>query len=129
LQESRIGALPSLPSAARFRPPPAAAPDPAAAAEAADLLNTAERPLILVGRVGRGEAEWQRRVKLAEALGAVVLTDAKTGAGFPSRHQLQGPPAGNNPSADACALIHAADVVLSLDWVDLAGVLKAGWGA
>src|SRR5713101_2268212 len=129
LQESRIGALPPLPSAVRFRPPRAAAPDPTAAAEAAALLNAAERPLILVGRVGRGEAEWQRRVRLAEALGAIVLTDAKTGAGFPSTHPLHGPPAGNNPSADAAALIRAADVVLSLDWVDLAGALKAGWGA
>jgi thiamine pyrophosphate-dependent acetolactate synthase large subunit-like protein len=129
LQESRIGALPPLPSAARFRPPSAAAPDPACVAEAAALLSAAERPLILMGRVGRSEAEWQRRVRLAEALGAIVLTDAKTGAGFPSAHKLHGPPAGNNPSADACALIRAADVVLSLDWVDLAGALKAGWGA
>jgi thiamine pyrophosphate-dependent acetolactate synthase large subunit-like protein len=128
LQESRIGALPALPSAARFRPPHAAAPDPAATAQAAEWLGAAERPLILVGRTSRGEAEWQRRVRLAEALGAIVLTDAKTGAGFPSRHKLHGPPAGNTPSADAAALIRAADVVLSLDWVDLAGALKAGWG-
>src|SRR6202140_3667973 len=128
LQESRIGALPALPSAARFRPPHAAAPDPAATAQAAEWLGAAERPLILVGRTSRGEAEWQRRVRLAEALGAIVLTDAKTGAGFPSRHKLHGPPAGNPPSADAAALIRAADVVLSLDWVDLAGALKAGWG-
>jgi thiamine pyrophosphate-dependent acetolactate synthase large subunit-like protein len=85
--------------------------------------------LILVGRTSRGDAEWQRRVQLAEALGAIVLTDAKTGAGFPSRHRLHGPPAGNNPSADAASLIRQADVVLSLDWVDLAGALKAGWGA
>ena len=129
LQESRIGALPPLPGAARFRPPRAGAPDPAAAAEAAALLSAAERPLILVGRTSRGEAEWQRRVQLAEALGAIVLTDAKTGAGFPSRHKLHGPPAGNNPSEAGCALIREADVVLSLDWVDLAGALKAGWGS
>ena len=128
LQESRIGALPPLPSVARFRPPRGAAPDPASAAEAAALLSAAEKPLILVGRGGRGEAEWQRRVRLAEALGAIVLTDAKTGAGFPSAHPLHGPPAGNNPSADAAQLIRAADLVLSLDWVDLAGALKAGWG-
>ncbi|MGC2412803.1 MAG: thiamine pyrophosphate-binding protein, partial [Stellaceae bacterium] len=128
LQESRIGALPQLPNAARFRPPSAAAPDPAGVAEAAALLSAAGRPLILMGRVGRGEAEWQRRIRLADALGAIVLTDAKTGATFPSAHRLHGPPAGNNPSADACALIRAADVVLSLDWVDLAGALKAGWG-
>src|SRR5204862_8146020 len=106
-----------------------AAADPAALAEAADMLSAAERPLILVGRTARGEAEWQRRVQLAEALGAIVLTDAKTGAGFPSRHELHGPPAGNNPSADASALIREADVVLSLDWVDLAGAFKAACGA
>ena len=128
LQESRIGALPQLPDAARFRPPRPTTPDPAAAAEAAAMLGAAERPLILCGRTARGEAEWQRRVRLAEALGAIVLTDAKTGAGFPSTHKLHGPPAGNNPSADACALIRAADVILSLDWVDLAGALKAGFG-
>jgi thiamine pyrophosphate-dependent acetolactate synthase large subunit-like protein len=129
LQESRIGDLPPLPSAARFRPPRPVAPDTAAAQEAAGLLSAAERPLILVGRVGRGEAEWQRRVQFAEALGAVVLTDPKTGAGFPSQHALHGPPAGNNPSAEASALIRAADVVLSLDWVDLAGAFKAAWGS
>src|SRR5438105_3782180 len=129
LQESRIGALPPLPDAARFRPPRPAAADPAALAEAAEMLSSAERPLILVGRTARGEAEWQRRVQLAEALGAIVLTDAKTGAGFPSRHELHGPPAGNNPSEAACALIREADVILSLDWVDLAGALKAGYGS
>jgi thiamine pyrophosphate-dependent acetolactate synthase large subunit-like protein len=128
LQESRIGALPQLPSADRYRPPRAVAPDPAAAAEAAAMLQAASRPLILVGRTNRAEAEWQRRVQLVEALGAIVLTDAKTGAGFPSRHKLHGPPAGSNPSDAAGALIREADVILSLDWVDLAGALKAGWG-
>src|SRR5580704_8633038 len=58
LQESRIGALPALPSAARFKAPHATAPDPAALAEAAALLQAAERPLILVGRTSRGEVEW-----------------------------------------------------------------------
>jgi thiamine pyrophosphate-dependent acetolactate synthase large subunit-like protein len=129
LQESRIGELPPLPTADRYRAPRPVAPDPSAAKEAAEMLLAADRPLILAGRVGRGEAEWERRVALAEALGAVVLTDTKTGASFPSRHRLHGPPAGNNPSPEACALIREADVVLSLDWVDLAGALKAAWGA
>ncbi len=66
LQESRIGALPALPSAARFRPPRAAAPDPASVGEAAALLQGAERPLILVGphlarRGGMGAARPARR--------------------------------------------------------------------
>jgi len=128
LQESRIGELPPLPSANRFRPPRPAACDAAAAQEAAALLSNAERPLILAGRVSRGDEEWRRRVQVAEALGAVVLTDPKAGAAFPSAHKLHGPPAGNQPSDAACELIRAADVVLSLDWVDLAGLLKNAWG-
>src|SRR4029077_6594638 len=105
LQESRIGELLPLPSAERFRPPRPIAPDPAALRDAAALLQQAERPLILVGRVAHADAEWQRRIKFAEALGAVVLTDPKTGAGFPSTHSLQAPLAGNQPSDAACELI------------------------
>src|SRR5438067_13369976 len=43
LQESRIGELPPLPSAKRFRPPRPIAPDPASLQEAAALLQNAER--------------------------------------------------------------------------------------
>src|ERR1051325_6297084 len=153
LQESRVGELPPLPSAERFRPPrpaacdPAAAQEaaallsnavpplrparwpPAAAQEAAALLSNAERPLILAGRVGRGDEEWRRRVQFAEALGAVVLTDPKAGAAFTSAPKPHRPPAGTQPSDAACEVIRAADVVLSLDWVDLAGLLKSAWGA
>src|ERR1043166_8592298 len=128
LQESRIGELPPLPNAERFRPPRAAPWEAGAAQEAAQLLSKAERPLILAGRCGRGDSEWQRRVQFAEALGAVVLTDPKGGAAFPSQHELHGPPAGNQPSDAACELIRAADAILSLDWVDLAGLLKNAWG-
>ena len=131
LQESRIGELPPLPSAARFR---AAArrprPIPTRCAEAAALLQAARaaadpgRP-----RSSRGEADWQRRIELAEALGAVVLTDPKTGAGFPDRATnctARRPATTRAPTA--CALIREADVILSLDWVDLAGALKTACG-
>ena len=128
LQETRIGDLPALPTAERARKPRAVAPDPEAAKEAAELLQAAQNPVILMGRVSRSEADWERRLKLAEALGAIVLTDPKTGASFPTRHRLQGPPAGNNPSPEACEVLRAADVVLSLDWVDLGGALKTAWG-
>ena len=66
LQEERIGDLPKLPSAERFKAPAPAAPDPAALREAADLLNKAARPVILVGRSSRDEGAWARRVQLAE---------------------------------------------------------------
>jgi thiamine pyrophosphate-dependent acetolactate synthase large subunit-like protein len=128
LQEQRIGDLPKLPSAERFKPPAAAAPDPAALNDAAELLTKAKRPVILVGRTGRDEAAWARRVQLAETLDAIVLTDPKTGSGFPTAHRLQGPPAGNQPSPEALAALRKADVILSLDWVDLGGALKNAFG-
>ncbi|HEU0216923.1 MAG TPA: thiamine pyrophosphate-dependent enzyme [Stellaceae bacterium] len=128
LQETRIGDLPALPSADRFKAPAPAAPDPAALAEAAALLDKAERPVIMVGRFGRGDEAWARRVQLAEALDATVMTDPKTGSGFPTAHRLQGPPAGNQPSPEALALLREADVILSLDWVDLGGALKTAYG-
>ncbi|HTQ34778.1 MAG TPA: thiamine pyrophosphate-binding protein [Stellaceae bacterium] len=128
LQEQRIGDLPALPKAERFKAPAPAACDAVALAEAATLLNHAQRPVILVGRTSRDEVAWARRVQLAEALDATVLTDPKTGAGFPTAHRLQGPPAGNQPSPEALALLREADVILSLDWVDLGGALKAAYG-
>jgi len=128
LQESRIGDLPKLPSAERYKAPAPAGPDPAALAAAAELLNKAARPVIMVGRSSRDEAAWARRVQLAEALDATVLTDPKTGATFPTAHRLQGPPAGNQPSPEALAMLREADVILSLDWVDLGGALKTVFG-
>ena len=67
-------------------------------------------------------------MQLAEALDAIVLTDPKTGATFPTAHRLQGPPAGNQPSPEALVALHEADVVLSLDWVDLGGALRSAYG-
>src|SRR5580698_3360352 len=65
LQEQKIGDLPPLPKAERFKAPAAAAPDPAVLQSAADLLNGAKHPVIFVGRTGRNEAAWEHRVRLA----------------------------------------------------------------
>jgi thiamine pyrophosphate-dependent acetolactate synthase large subunit-like protein len=66
------------------------------------------------------------RVALAERLGARVATDLKVGAAFPTDHPLHiGAPAILAPSAEAQAAIQAAEVILSLDWVDLAGTLRS----
>ena len=53
----------------------------------------------------------------------------KPGPADSSRHRLHGPPAGNNPSEAACALLREADAILSLNSVDLAGAFKAACGA
>jgi thiamine pyrophosphate-dependent acetolactate synthase large subunit-like protein len=54
-----------------------------------------------------------------------VITDLKTGAAFPTEHKLHAAPAGSFLHPQAADVLRAADVVLSLDWIDLAGTLKA----
>jgi thiamine pyrophosphate-dependent acetolactate synthase large subunit-like protein len=125
LQETKIGALPPLPDVSRFRAPEPVRPSDAVVGEAARLLSTAKDPAILMGRVSRSEAAWKARVALAEKLQAKVFTDIKIAAAFPTDHPLHAAPPATFPDG---RLLREADVILSLDWVDTAGMLKAAFG-
>ena len=118
----------ALPAVERFRAATPAEPSPQAVARASIALFKAAKPLILVGRVSNDPSDWQRRVALAERLDARVLTDLKTGASFPTAHRLHPHAPGILLSAEACALIREADVILSFDWVDLAGTFRLACG-
>jgi thiamine pyrophosphate-dependent acetolactate synthase large subunit-like protein len=126
LQEARL-AEPLTPiDAARFTPQAAASVPADLVARAAQRLSAATSPVILAGRVSRDAAAWATRMRLAETLGARVVTDLKVGAAFPTDHPLcVGAPCKIKPDAEAQAAIRAADAILSLDWVDLAGTLKS----
>ncbi|MES1978923.1 MAG: thiamine pyrophosphate-binding protein [Pseudomonadota bacterium] len=128
LQESKLDARPKLPDYARYKPAAPARPSDESIDEAAELLSNARRPLILMGRVSRSEEGWADRIRLAEKLNAEVLTDLKVGAAFPTTHPLYAAPAGTFLSPGAMAVLKDADVVLSLDFTDLAGTLKQAWG-
>ena len=128
LQESKLDAMPPLPDMARYKAAPPVRPSDEAIDEAASLLSNARRPVLLMGRVSRSEEGWADRIKLAEKLNAEVLTDLKVGAAFPTQHPLYAAPAGTFLSPGAMAVLKDADVVLSLDWTDLAGTLKQAWG-
>jgi len=129
LQEAKIGPLPALPDVSRFRSPEPVLPSANLVDAAAKLLSGAKHPVILAGRVSRNESGWKQRVALAEKLQARVFTDIKVGAAFPTDHPLHAAPPATFLSPDSAGLLREADVVLSLDWVDLAGALKAAWGA
>jgi thiamine pyrophosphate-dependent acetolactate synthase large subunit-like protein len=95
---------------------------------AVQLLRGANRPLMLIGRVSRDSAAWTARVDLAERLVADVGTDLKVGASFPTDHPLHVDAPGILLRPALAAKIAQADVILSLDWVDLAGTLRAACG-
>jgi thiamine pyrophosphate-dependent acetolactate synthase large subunit-like protein len=118
LQEDEIAALPPPLETARFAPPEPPEPAGPIVRRAAELLASARHPLVLAGRGSRDPEAWARRVALAEAIGARVMTDRKSGATFPTDHPLH---------SGGSELIVNADVILSLDWVDLAGTLRTAY--
>jgi thiamine pyrophosphate-dependent acetolactate synthase large subunit-like protein len=128
LQEQLLPAPVSVPLMARYQPPAPVAPNPAALNEALRLVAGANNIVMLVGRVSRDEGHWLTRIALAERLGASVITDLKLGAAFPTAHPRHVGPPGFFLGPDALAALSRADLILSLDWVDLAGAFKQAFG-
>jgi thiamine pyrophosphate-dependent acetolactate synthase large subunit-like protein len=128
VQEAALDSPVRFPDRARFGPVPALLPAASVAARVAELLLGAQRPVILAGRVGRGDLDWQLRVELAERSGAKVLTDLKVAAAFPTDHPLHAAPPAIFLTDDAKRVLGSADVVLSLDWLDLGGTLRQAFG-
>lgn len=128
MQEAPLTEPVRLPDPQRHRPVRAPAPQTETVQQLAAALQSAQRPLILVGRVSRSEEAWQKRIELAERLGAAVLCDLKTGAGFPTDHSLNPAAPGTFLSAAGRELVRGADVIVSLDWIDLAGTFKQAYG-
>ncbi|MBV9556868.1 MAG: thiamine pyrophosphate-binding protein, partial [Pseudolabrys sp.] len=129
MQEMKLtAAVPPL-DAKRVMPETVSAPTPEAVKDAAELLAGAKKLVILAGRVSRSEEAWKQRIELAERLGGRVVTDLKMMASFPNYHALHiGVPGVVAPPPEALEAIRNADVVLSLDWLDLGGVFKHAGG-
>ena len=129
MQESKLAEPVAPIDAGRFMPPVESSAPPEFIKQAAGLLRSAKHPVMLAGRVSRNLEAWKARVTLAERLNARVVTDLKIGASFPTDHPLHaGAPGGTVLSAEAAEAIRGADVILSLDWVDIAGTLKNAGG-
>jgi thiamine pyrophosphate-dependent acetolactate synthase large subunit-like protein len=125
MQEAKLTEpLPQL-EPSRYMPPAPVTAPAELVGRAAKLLAAAKHPVILAGRGSRSEEAWRARIALAERLNAPVCTALKTGAVFPTDHPLHAGAPGNLTLTDeAAAAVGAADVIVSLDWVDLAGTLK-----
>lgn len=128
IQEVALGGPVQIPEPDRFAVPAAPAPPPHVVTRLVGLLRGARRPLLLIGRVGRRQQDWDARVALAERLGASVLTDLKTPAAFPTGHRLHPALPGTRLTASGNELLRRADLVVSLGWVDLGGTLAVALG-
>ena len=104
LAEAAEADVPAAPEAA-----PALAP-PAAIAAAAELLSAAERPGVIAGGGAAGAAA--ALVRLAERIGAPVITTANGKGTVPERHPLALGARINLPAARAW--LEACDVVLAV---------------
>ena len=92
-------------------------------------MSRSERPVILAGRGSRTDAAWNARIALAEKLGAVVMSDLKSGAMFPTDHPAHVVAPFNALPKLAREILCEADVILALDWIDLGGALKQAGAA
>jgi len=129
LQEQKIEEPIQFPDPSRYKasaPPRAATED---LASAVTLLKNAKNPVILYGRCDRTQSAWDNRLELAERLNAKMLSDLKAGAMVPTNHELHAavPFTGLNPAGKEA--LRNADVILSIGWIDLGGILRQAFGA
>ncbi len=91
--------------------------DSAAVAELAQMLVSAENPVIVTSRSARTPAGLKLLVELAEVTGAGVI-DQQRRMNFPSRHPL-------NQTQRSRGAIASADLILGLEVYDFFGVVHA----
>ena len=126
IQEMELDEWPELYDIAKFSAPAPTAPAPAELAQLLDILGAADNPLILAGRSSVDEADWARRIDLAERLGARVIT-GQGGAAFPTTHPLYKGETSFVLRPDLKEEFAASDAVLAFDWVDLGGLLRQAY--
>ena len=114
-QEAAIEKEISLPDPKRFRPAAPLQADYDAIKEAAQLLASAQNPVILADYVGRNNEAVLSLVALADLLSIPVI-DLGARLNFPNTHAL-------NLTGRNRELIANADVIMGLDVTDLYGAL------
>lgn len=119
VQEQRLTTAVLPPDLARHAPAPPMAPDPESVARAAAALATAQRPVVVAGRVGLDASVVAPLTQLVELLGAAYC-DERNVVVLPTTHP-------QNCSGDS-EVVAAADVILAVDVAHLATLLKPGTG-
>jgi acetolactate synthase-1/2/3 large subunit len=103
-----------LPEPHAYRPAGPVLPDPELIARAGKLLAQAERPAILAGGGVIAAGAWDELKRLAEFLGAPVVTTMMGKGAFPEDHPLSGFHGGSKGTTCGNALMAGADVLLAV---------------
>jgi acetolactate synthase-1/2/3 large subunit len=96
-------------------------PDPAAIIQAAELIRSAERPVIVIGGGALRSDTSQALLELVESTGAAVVTTWNGKGGFPEDHPQFAGAVGQTGTIPGNTIAAAADLVLSVgcrftDW-------------
>ncbi len=111
LQEEPVDRPASLPDSSRFPLPTSLHPDPAALRRVAEMLVTAEHPVVLADYVGRHPEAVMHLTALSDLL-ALPVSDRGSRFNVPSTHPL-------DLTGAEGELLAEADLVLALDLSDL----------
>ena len=128
VQEAPVNDRPPRLDRTRYPQPAGGRPLARDVRQVLEWVRAARRPVVLMGRVSRNTADWEQRVRLVESWGALVLTDLKLGAAFPTSHGAHAAAPGFFLSHQAAETLRQADLIISLDWLDLAGTLGQAFG-
>lgn len=129
MQESPVQPGFQLPDPAWYPIPDPAEPSLEQTELVAQLLGEAKRPVLLIGRTGADATSWAQRVELAERGGIAVIQDLKVGGRFPTSHPNHVPGPGLLPGPEGMSVLREADLVISLDWIDLGGTMRHAFGS
>ncbi len=121
LQEASLERPVKMPDMARFKAPASPRAHADDIAKIVTMIKAAKRPMILYGRGTRAQKDWDNRLKLAESIGACVMTDLKCGSVFPTDHPAHVIEPFNQPAKPQHDILAEADLILAFEWVDLGG--------
>jgi acetolactate synthase-1/2/3 large subunit len=115
IQEDALTSIMDVPDVRRYSTPAPTQANPEALRRAAEMLVSAQAPLIIADQVGRNPNAVPLLIELAELL-AIPVVDKGSRFNFPSVHPL-------DATDGARELLQKADVILALDVGDLFGSL------
>ena len=115
IQEDALTAAMEIPDVTRYAAPAPTQANPEALRRAAEMLVSAQTPLIVADQLGRNPKAVTALVELAELL-AIPVVDKGARFNFPSVHPL-------DATDGARDILQKADVILALDVGDLFGSL------